>query len=157
MTKLKAIQKNQDPIKRDTKGGSGKPQRSPATSPQRRNTRQKQAIAEALRLAGRPLNPIEILAFVTKTQPKTGIATIYRSIKQLKEEGKLETVGVPGHSDRFELKETVSHHHHHFQCDNCGKVFDIEGCIKGINAILPAGFTPKNHEIIWIGSCAGCN
>lgn len=124
---------------------------------QRRNTRQKQAIIEALKRAGRPLNPTEILADVLRTQQKTGIATIYRSIKQLKEENKLETVGVPGHSDRYELKETVSHHHHHFQCNSCGKVFDIEGCIKGINTILPQGFVPKTHEIIWFGSCATCN
>jgi Fur family ferric uptake transcriptional regulator len=136
---------------------SAKAQTSPSPSLQRRNTRQKQAIIEALQRAGRPLNPTEILTEVLRSQPKTGIATIYRSIKQLKEESRLETVGVPGHSDRYELKETVSHHHHHFQCDSCGKVFDIEGCIKGINTILPAGFIPKTHEIIWFGNCATCN
>ena len=131
-------------------------QATPETVVTRRSTAQKRAILSALRSTSRPLGPSELHIEVQRTLRKIGIATIYRALKQLKEEGLVTVVQVPGHSDRYELTESADHHHHHFQCNECGKVFDIKGCLKAINSLLPKGFLAQRHEIIWYGECAVC-
>ena len=50
-------------------------------------TRQKDAIREAFRSAGRPLTPHEAQALAIKAIPKLGIATVYRAVKEMGEAG----------------------------------------------------------------------
>ena len=47
------------------------------------------------------------------TQVLLGIATVYRNIRSLTEEGELSEVKLPGENPRFEL--AGHQHHHHFQ------------------------------------------
>ena len=61
-----------------------------------RQTRQRDAIRAALAAANRPLGPLEILAAVKPDLPRLGIATVYRTLKGLLDEGWLRTVELPG-------------------------------------------------------------
>lgn len=119
-----------------------------------RNTRQRQAIAEAIRSAGRPLLPLEILDMARGTVPSLSLATVYRNLKQLVEDGDLQTVALPGDVTRYE--PAGSGHHHHFQCRQCERVYDVPGCADHLGALLPRGFTVEDHEITLYGRCADC-
>src|SRR5579875_1103023 len=88
-----------------------------------RNTRQKTAIREAFAEADRPLSPEEVLRSAQQHHPGVGIATVYRNIRTLVEEGWLQPVEVPGDAARYEL--AGKKHHHHFQCNECGKLYDL--------------------------------
>ncbi len=61
-----------------------------------RNTRQKQAIREAFAEAGRPLSPEEALDGAQRHYKRIGIATVYRNIKALLEDGWLVPSGSAG-------------------------------------------------------------
>ena len=61
-----------------------------------------------------------------KIVPRLGLATVYRNIKILCDEGFLREVRIPGEAPRYELEGKG--HHHHFYCFRCGRVFEIEGC-----------------------------
>jgi Fur family ferric uptake transcriptional regulator len=119
-----------------------------------RKTRQRTAIREALLEARRPLAPEEVLRSAGQRQPGLGIATVYRNIQALVEEGWLQAVEVPGGSARYEVAGQT--HHHHFQCNACGKVYDLEGCVVEARPKLPRGFRASGHEFYVYGTCAAC-
>lgn len=120
----------------------------------RRKTRQKTVIRETIAEAGRPLSPEEILEAGQKHHPGLGIATVYRNIQALTREGWLRAVVVPGDSTRYERGDKG--HHHHFQCNECGKVYDLEGCAVNPRPKLPRGFSVSGHELYVYGICAVC-
>ena len=120
----------------------------------RRKTDQKQAIREAIASADRPLTAQEILSAAQEIVPSMGIATIYRNVKRLRSSGWLKAVDLPGEPSRYEQADLD--HHHHFQCDDCGRVFDVPGCTGGVASILPDGFELRTHEILMYGRCEEC-
>lgn len=118
-----------------------------------RNTRQKQVIADLVREAERPLSVQEILALGRKRMPGLGIATVYRNIRRLSDAGEIQTVTIPGDSSRY---ETARHHHHHFKCSRCDKVYEIEGCLNELKRLVPEGFEMEDHDLTFYGRCRGC-
>ena len=120
----------------------------------KRRTDQKAAIREAIEAAERPLTAQEICELAQASVPGLGLATVYRNVKALVEREWLVPVELPGEPIRYELADLG--HHHHFQCDGCGKVFDVHGCPGGVRAMLPAGFELRHHEILMYGQCDAC-
>ncbi|HYZ83719.1 MAG TPA: transcriptional repressor [Bryobacteraceae bacterium] len=119
-----------------------------------RNTRQKAAIRDAFEGAGRPLSTGEALAIAQKSVEGLGIATVYRTVKSLIEEGWLATVELPGETLRYEVAGKA--HHHHFQCDLCDRVFELNGCVPEIERLAGPGFAVRTHEVVLYGFCAEC-
>jgi len=120
-----------------------------------RNTRQKQAIRKAFAEAGRPLSPEEVLSGAQRHHKRIGIATVYRNIKALVEDGWLVPIDMPDKSTRYEL--SGKKHHHHFHCSRCNKVYELEGCVVPAKPRLPKGFTPLAHELYLFGFCSTCS
>ena len=119
-----------------------------------RNTRQRTAIRIAIEHANRPLLPGEVLAAARRDVPGIGIATVYRHLKCLVEEGALLAVNLPGENPRY---EAATHcHHHHFQCVGCNRVFDVHACPGDLTRLAPAGFTVERHDLTLYGRCAEC-
>jgi Fur family ferric uptake transcriptional regulator len=54
-----------------------------------RNTRQRSAIRDAIAVADRPLLPQEVLDAAQPASPGLGIATVYRNLKALLDEGEV--------------------------------------------------------------------
>ena len=119
-----------------------------------RQTRQKAAIREAFTEADRPLSTEEVWQGAQLRHPTLGIATVYRNIQTLVSEGWLQPVEIPGETTRYEV--AGKEHHDHFQCNTCGKVFDLEGCMAPAMPKLPKGFQATGHEIFPYGTCADC-
>ena len=122
--------------------------------PERRITRQKEAIKAALTNLDRPLLPEEIHRVAQKSVSSVGIATVYRSLKTLMEEGSVRCVEIPGQPPRYE--GTEKGHHHHFHCHSCEGVFDFQRCVDGVKKLAPQGFRVTDHEIILYGFCRNC-
>lgn len=120
-----------------------------------RNTRQKSAIREVFEAIDRPLGPQEVLDHASLQTNGIGIATVYRNIKALVEEGWLTPVDLPGDPSRYEV--AGKDHHHHFHCQNCGKVFEVPGCPIQVKPLLPPGFVATTHEVVLYGRCDVCS
>lgn len=121
-----------------------------------RNTRQMDAIHQVMKRAARPLSPQEILDGARCQVDSLSLATVYRRVKQMCEEGVAAPISLPGQSARYELHAAASHHHHHFHCEGCDRVFDIEGCPGGVSELAPDGFEVNSHEIVLYGRCDAC-
>ncbi len=119
-----------------------------------RNTNQRRAISRVLEEADRPLSPQEVLEHARKDVPNLGIATVYRAVKSMTEEGRLAPVQLPGEAPRYEL--AGKQHHHHFQCLECNRVFEIDGCPGGLARMVPDGFRLMYHDVVLYGKCDEC-
>ena len=119
-----------------------------------RKTKQRQIIKEVLQEAGRPLSAGEVTTLARVQVENIGTATVYRTIKKLLEDGFLVPVEIPAEPSRYEVAGL--HHHHHFYCRKCKKVFDVDGCPIDFSAFTPKGFTMDAHEVILYGRCDGC-
>ncbi len=122
-----------------------------------RITAQREAIRRSLQEAGRPLSAVEVLELAQRDVPGLGVATVYRTIKNLIEEGTLIAVPLPGSSDRYEHRDAAEHHHHHFICNDCGRAFDVPGCTMPLQDLAPPGFFVSGHDVVLYGRCEGCN
>ena len=103
---------------------------------------------------GRPLTPDEVLEYGRQIVPSLGLATVYRNVKILVNEGWLSEVELPGAGLRYELAERP--HHHHFLCRVCDLVFDVDRCPDKVEELAPEGFEVDGHELILFGRCAAC-
>ncbi len=119
-----------------------------------RSTRQRAAIIHVLEASGRPLSPRELLAAAREEVPGIGIATVYRAIAALVDDGAVHVVELPGEPARYE--PAGLDHHHHFHCRKCHRVFDVAGCPKGIAGVVPRGFRVDRHELVLYGTCRQC-
>lgn len=119
-----------------------------------RNTRQRLAIRDVIALAQRPLTPQEILEAAQGQVPGLGIATVYRNLKALLEQGELRSVHLPDSNPLYEL--AAQKHHHHFQCTQCQRVFDVHACPRDLSRLAPAGFVVEDHDLTLYGRCKDC-
>lgn len=129
-------------------------QHSPRPDLAPRSTRQREAIASAIASAKRPLSPAEILRAARGTIPGIGIATVYRNVKALVAAGAVRTVTLPGETPRYEAGD--AQHHHHFQCVDCRRVYDIAGCPRALDRLAPPGFVVHDHSLTLYGRCPEC-
>ncbi len=119
-----------------------------------RDTRQRRAIRAAFKEAGHPLSPKELLELARREVESLGIATVYRNLRALEKEGWIEAVELPGESPRYEV--AGKGHHHHFHCQDCDRVYEVEGCPGNLKSITPEGFELESHEFVLYGRCETC-
>lgn len=120
----------------------------------RRETRQRRAIRRTLEEAGHPLSPKELLEGGRKYVAGLGIATVYRNLKTLLDDGSITSVELPGEAPRYEM--SGKDHHHHFHCRECDRVYEVDGCPSDIRSVTPDGFRVESHEFVLYGLCGTC-
>ena len=65
----------------------------------------------------------EIFEAVNRVDPRSSRATTYNNLRDLVEAGLVRQVAAEGRAARYDAKDEQ---HHHFICDRCGNVEDIE-------------------------------
>jgi len=96
----------------------------------------------------------EILEAVNRVAPRSSRATTYNNLRDLLQAGLVREVAVEGRGARFEAKGIP---HHHFICDRCGKVEDIDWCDVPRPASRSLGKRiVRDCELIFRGLCAKC-
>jgi Fur family ferric uptake transcriptional regulator len=119
-----------------------------------RNTKQKEAIRTAFGDEGRPLSPEETLEFAQLLVEGLNIGTVYRNIRSLVQEKWLTPIHLPGESARYIVAGRAQHHH--FRCNDCGRVFEMPSSWAIAKPRLPRGFRATGHEFFIYGVCATC-
>jgi Fur family ferric uptake transcriptional regulator len=118
------------------------------------STRQRTLILDILRGADKPLTPPEIRERASHGGAEIGLATVYRALKFFMEQGMIVPVEISGTAPCYEPAERG--HHHHCVCQQCQRVFDLQGCVRGVERLAPLEFRIQRHEIILYGVCAAC-
>jgi Fur family ferric uptake transcriptional regulator len=120
-----------------------------------RKTKQRDALVSVLERSERPLSVAELLEAASKRIEGLGIATVYRAVGALLDDGRIDAVEIPGEPARYERSDKG--HHHHFQCEKCDRVFDIAGCLDNLRKLVPPKFRVKQHSVMLYGVCATCS
>ena len=121
-----------------------------------KSSKKHEQVLQTLTASSGPMSANEIWERLssTKGRQSIGIATVYRSLKRGVDEGQLISVELESGSIRYELANLD--HHHHFLCSDCSRAFDVEGCVRNLEKLLPSGFEMTKHEILLYGRCADC-
>jgi len=119
-----------------------------------RCTAQRYAVMAFLTECDRHPTAAEIFEAVNRVDPRSSKATTYNNLRDLVQAGLVREVAVEGRAARFDAK---SFRHHHFICDRCANVEDIEW----YNVPRPASGTigkrvVRECEVIFRGLCTKC-
>ncbi|MCC5841757.1 MAG: transcriptional repressor [Opitutales bacterium] len=115
-----------------------------------RETKQRNAIHTILDEAKRPLSPQEMLALADVHVPGIGIATIYRNIKIMVEQGVLSSVDIPGEPSRFILPQHRKTHLFLDKESGVAMMFDLD--LPGIKRRLPRGMKAQDVTLFCTGT-----
>ena len=96
----------------------------------------------------------EIFEAVNRVDPRSSRATTYNNLRDLVKAGLVREVAVEGRAARFDAKGI---RHHHFICDRCGNVEDIEWCDVPRPSSRSLGKRIlRECELIFRGLCTKC-
>jgi Fur family peroxide stress response transcriptional regulator len=100
------------------------PSTPPTTAPRRRNrTPQRDRLLAYLRDTDTHPTAAQIHDAIGPDLPGLSLATIYRNLEVLVDEGLVDEVSVPSSSTRYDGNPRA---HHHFLCDRCSRIIDVE-------------------------------
>jgi Fur family peroxide stress response transcriptional regulator len=103
--------------------------------------------------AGHP-TAAEIFEAVNRLDPRSSRATTYNNLRDLVQAGLVREVAVEGRAARFDAKGA---RHHHFICDGCGIVEDLEWYDVPRPASGSLGKRVlRESELIFRGLCTKC-
>lgn len=112
-----------------------------------RSTRQRHAIKRAFEHAKRPLGPKEVLDLACSEVNNLGIATVYRNIKTMLEQGELMSVEIPGQPARYYLP--MAEKHPLFLCHKSNRAFFLDPkSVKVQLTNLPKNFHAEHSEVV---------
>jgi Fur family peroxide stress response transcriptional regulator len=119
-----------------------------------RCTPQRYAVMAFLMEGNRHPTAAEIFEGVNRMDPRCSRATTYNNLRDLVQAGLVREVAAEGRAARFDAKGMP---HHHFICDRCGKVEDIDWCKVPKPAIGSLGKRVlRECELIFRGLCTKC-
>jgi Fur family transcriptional regulator, peroxide stress response regulator len=96
----------------------------------------------------------QIFEAVNRVDPRSSRATTYNNLKDLVQTGLVREVAVEGRAARYDAKGM---RHHHFICDRCGKVEDMEFSFVPKPQLRSLGKRVlRECEVIFRGFCAKC-
>jgi Fur family transcriptional regulator, ferric uptake regulator len=137
-------------------GHSGPP--APARGTRVRGTKQAQALAAALDSLPGFCSAQEIHAELRRKGEHVGLATVYRHLQALSEQGSIDAIRDASGEILYRQCET-SVHHHHLTCRGCGRSVEVEGRAAeqwAARVAAEAGFTEVGHTFELFGLCPEC-
>ena len=123
----------------------------------KRNTWQREAVKEALGTSEGFVSAQSLHSNLHATGSPIGLATVYRALADLANEGEADSLQQEGES--LYRACTPGSHHHHLICRNCGLTVEIEAdAVEEWAQKVAAehGFTQPNHIVDVFGLCADC-
>ncbi len=124
--------------------------------PSRRMTRQRKVILEELRKVTSHPTADELHRLVRNRLPKISIATVYRNLEILSDEGEVWKMDVAGTQRRF---DGTTENHYHIRCSVCGRVDDVDmEVVETIEetAQRACGYQVLSHTTEFTGICPDC-
>ncbi len=122
-------------------------------------TRQRELVLKTLYENEGHFSPEELHRMIQESQPesKVGIATVYRTLALLEEEGLADSLSLGKEGKRYEIG--LKKHHDHLICIRCGKIiefFDETIERQQEEVAKKFDFTMTDHAMKIIGICREC-
>ena len=119
-------------------------------------TKQREVVLQVIRGAESHLTANEVFAHAKMILPSISFATVYNSLRYLKEAGHIAEIQFGNGASRFDRMTT---RHDHAICTKCGKLVDIEMELPADfvkRATRVSKFKPESMEFTLRGLCPDC-
>ncbi len=116
------------------------------------------AVLDVLRASEKHPTALEVYEAVRRVRPRIGLATVYRILHQLTEQGLIKELGRNEECFRYDAR---TNRHDHAVCTECGALLDIPVEIRLPDEVLQAaaqaaGINLGTHEVRIYGQCTTC-
>lgn len=117
-------------------------------------TKQRERILAAVRSSNSHPTADELFQTIRAEMPTISLATVYRNLGVLSEQGMIRKIEIPGGRDRFDWRLTD---HEHFFCRKCGRIWDF-ALREPVSEMIPPemGFTVQDYALVVRGWCKDC-
>jgi Fe2+ or Zn2+ uptake regulation protein len=104
-------------------------------------------------------NPMSAQVIINTLPSNTDQATVYRTLKSLKEKGLIKQIDLRHNHAHYELTNIAEHHH--LVCLSCGKIEDVHHCgieeMEGTVLRSSKHFAEiRQHALEFYGICKSC-
>ncbi|MBA3785628.1 MAG: transcriptional repressor [Acidobacteria bacterium] len=120
-------------------------------------TKQREVVLQVIRNAEKHLTANEVFDRAKQLLPTISFATVYNSLRFLKDAGHIGEISFGNGASRF---DALTSRHDHAICTNCGKLVDMEIELPGEIVELATKFSKFKLESIELtlrGLCPECN
>ena len=120
-------------------------------------TKQREVVLQVIREAAEHLTANEVFDRAKQLLPTISFATVYNSLRFLKDAGHIGEISFGNGASRF---DALTSRHDHAICTNCGKLVDMEIELPGEIVELATKFSKFKLESIELtlrGLCPECN
>jgi Fur family transcriptional regulator, peroxide stress response regulator len=121
-----------------------------------KNTVQRTAVLEEVRLSESHLTAGEIFERVRRRDPRIGYGTVYRTLHLLAEHGLIQELTFADQASRYDGRVE---RHDHVHCLQCGVLLDVDVPVALIArhvASEQSGFDITSHHTVFAGICPAC-
>lgn len=123
----------------------------------RRDTRQRSAVRAVLAHTEEFASAQELHARLREQGEGVGLATVYRTLTQLAEDGEVDMLRTADGESVYRRCSTG--HHHHLICRHCRRTVEVDSVAVERWAVKIAadnGFADVEHVVEVFGTCADC-
>jgi len=119
-------------------------------------TRQRDAVLQVIRGSENHLTASEIYEAARRRLPSISYATVYNSLKYLKDAGLIHEISFGNGASRY---DRVTERHDHALCTSCGKLVDFDLAVSRDivrAAVRKTRFKPETIHLTLRGLCPDC-
>ncbi len=119
----------------------------------------RRAVVEMLGEQDCCLTAQEVLDQLRASGRSVSIASIYRILDLLTNEGFVQRIELGSGMSRYEPVQPGGEHHHHLVCDTCGTVeaFEDRALERALARVeQSSGYAVALHDVVLHGSCRDC-
>jgi Fur family transcriptional regulator, peroxide stress response regulator len=120
-------------------------------------TKQREVVLQVIRDEPEHLTANEVFDKAKQLLPGISFATVYNSLRYLKDAGHIAEISFGNGASRF---DSMTSRHDHAICTKCGKLVDMELDLPAELVSLAAEFSrfkPESLELMLRGVCPDCN
>lgn len=124
-----------------------------------RSTRQREAVAAALREADEFRSAQDIYARLREAGAAVGLTTVYRTLATMAEGGEVDVLRTDEGESIYRRCHSETHHHH-LVCRHCGRTVEVAGPAveRWAESVADAhGFREVSHTLEVFGTCPDCD
>ncbi len=120
-------------------------------------TAQRKAILDIINRSDKHWDADDVAYALRKEGVQIGIATVYRGLAALAEQGLIESIQL---ADKKRYERADKAHHDHLICTGCGNIEEF--CEPEIEMLQDkvaegCGFKMQGHQLLLFGLCKTCN
>jgi Fur family peroxide stress response transcriptional regulator len=119
-------------------------------------TKQREAVLQAIRESKAHLTASEVYESSRKILPSISFATVYNSLRYLKDAGLISEINFGNGASRY---DSIVERHDHALCNACGKLVDLDLELSEELMNLAANysqFEPHSIQLTLKGLCSDC-